>query len=65
MSNKDRKRISEIIHRLSWLSIGGWKNASPEEYLPLERELKQLQSKAQNARRQELAKHRATHSTAA
>lgn len=41
MSKKQQRRIS-IIKMLSDLSRNGWANARPEDYLPLEKELREL-----------------------
>jgi hypothetical protein len=43
-SAKQRRRI-EIIKALSELSRNGWANSRPEDYLPLEAELRELESK--------------------
>jgi hypothetical protein len=39
---KNRKRKSDIIRALSDLSRNGWANARPEDYEPLEAELRKL-----------------------
>jgi hypothetical protein len=36
------KRRSAIIAELAYLSRNGWANARPVDYLPLERELREL-----------------------
>ncbi len=40
-AQKRRRRV-ELIRQLSDLSKGGWANARPEDYLPLEAELRRL-----------------------
>lgn len=42
MSRKNRKRRSEIIRILSYLSRNGWANARYEDYAALEAELRRL-----------------------
>jgi hypothetical protein len=43
---KNQKRRSEIIRELCKLSQGGWQNAKPCDYEPLEAELKKLEGRA-------------------
>lgn len=45
MTTRQRQaRISAIIHELCRLSRDGWRGARPIDYIPLERELKELRS---------------------
>jgi len=44
MTKRQRKRYREIIRQLSELSKEGWRHAKPFDYLPLERELRDLQT---------------------
>lgn len=42
---KNQRRRSEIIRQLCALSRSGWANARPEDYVPLEAELRELEAK--------------------
>ena len=42
-----QQRRSQIIRELSDLSRGGWKNAKPCDYQPLESELRELEKAEQ------------------
>jgi hypothetical protein len=44
MTKTQKKRRSAIIRELSNLSKNGWNNARPEDYLPLESELRALEA---------------------
>jgi hypothetical protein len=46
MIKKQQARRRVIIVELSQLSRNGWRHAKPYDYLPLEAELRQLESRA-------------------
>jgi hypothetical protein len=45
ISKRDLSRMRLLINELCGMSRNGWANARPEDYLPLEAELRQLLSR--------------------